>query len=515
MFTIEEIKNYSENYYIQNGVVFSKSDRKQIVNEDIILKVKSARLIYNEARDKYQSDTQQFGKPNGDFQRYVTKTMEQLSVNGEVNNYGTNKLLNAILSSNGHIVENFGADTLANSKYDLLIEPKKDYTMAYLKLKFREKGLDIDGLTITCDYNKQIGIATVTIDYQLKKYEKKTQVDTARSEQVDIQNNSKQTQSVKAFSHPQADLLNELEQQKKDAQMRNDEVAYNFAQSNIERIIRENPVEVTPEQWDSMGYDERKSFILIKMKESKVLNDEVNFNFWNSNLKQLDANISAKKEQADTPSNSDAPKVEEIEKKEQIVQSEKSYYDLMISALNKSRMGNLTDEEKKQIVGEIYYYEGYLVNSVKSEKEIADIMTKAINDFQSTDFEQSIFNSLLSELQDKLKSFVPQSRDNITTPSIDKEQFSASVNNLKQEMQSVSISYKQMLSDGMIDDKELDLLISAMQKLGNTANSIKGNNLSPTEYQVVNEILASISSEKEKMMGLRDGIEQSVQRFGR
>lgn len=215
MFTIEEIKNYSENYYIQNGVVFSKSDRKQIVNEDIILKVKSARLIYNEARDKYQSDTQQFGKPNGDFQRYVTKTMEQLSVNGEVNNYGTNKLLNAILSSNGHIVENFGADTLANSKYDLLIEPKKDYTMSYLKLKFREKGLDIDGLTITCDYNKQIGIATVTIDYQLKKYEKKTQVDAAISEQVDIQNNAKQTQNVKAFSHPQADLLNELEQQKK------------------------------------------------------------------------------------------------------------------------------------------------------------------------------------------------------------------------------------------------------------------------------------------------------------
>ena len=78
--TINEIKNYVDNYIVQNGNVYLKDDNQQILDEETILKVKSARLIYNQAREKYQSDAQQFGKPNGDFSRYITKMMGQLFV---------------------------------------------------------------------------------------------------------------------------------------------------------------------------------------------------------------------------------------------------------------------------------------------------------------------------------------------------------------------------------------------------------------------------------------------------
>ena len=64
-------------------------------------------------------------------------------------------------------------------------------------------------------------------------------------------------------------------------------------------------------------------------------------------------------------------------------------------------------------------------------------------------------------------------------------------------------------------EQELDYLITRMQELYRNAMSLKGNNLSSKEYQIANEIVLSISNEQNKMIALRDGIEKSVQHFGR
>ena len=523
--TINDIKNYIDNYAIQNGNVYLKSNNQQVLDEETILKIKSARLIYNEAREKFQSDTQQFGKPNGDFQKYVSKMMEQLSVNGEVNTYGTNKLINALLSSNGHYEEYMSGDDLANSKFSMLVGVKQEYGIAYLKMKFREKGLDIDNLNIKQDLTElqHNGVSKVIIDFQLKKYEKKVDVS---KQQTTVQTSSdlQKKEEPKFFTHPKADLLNELEKQKKDALANNDEVAYNFAQSNIERIIRENQVQVSPEQWDSMTYDERKAFILIKMKESKVLNDEVSFNFWNSNLRQLE------NRKQETPVNDQAsenttnpmppqevqPTQNNIQDTKPSIETTVSLYDKMISALKKSRIGNLTQDEKKQIVGEIYYYEGFLVESLRNERDIGDVLTKAMQDFSNSQFEQSVLSSLIYELQERLKIVSPKKNEEVKEEiKVDNNGFLTKINNLKQEMNTLSVEYRQMLSDGMIDDQELDYLITRIQTLRNNAISLKENNLSPKEYQIVSEIVSSISNEQRKMTILKNGIEQSVQGFSR
>ncbi len=54
-----------------------------------------------------------------------------------------------------------------------------------------------------------------------------------------------------------------------------------------------------------------------------------------------------------------------------------------------------------------------------------------------------------------------------------------------------------------------------MQTLRNNAMSLKGTNLTPKEYLIVNEIVASISNEQRKMTALKNGIEQSLQGFSR
>lgn len=526
--TINDIKKYTDEYVIQNGNVYLKSNNQQVLDEDTILKVKSARLIYNEAREKYQSDAQQFGKPNGDFPKYVSKMMEQLSVNGEVNTYGTNKLINSLLSSSGHYEEYMSGDDLSNSKFSMLVGVKQDYGLAYLKLKFREKGLDIDSINIKQDLSelKHNGVSKVILDFQVKKYEKRD-TETIKQPEMQVHSEIQHKDSVKSFSHPKADLLNDLEKQKKEALAQNDQVAYNFAQRNIERIIRENPVEVSPEQWDSMGYEERKSFIFIKMKESKVLNDEVSFNFWNSNLRQLEEKkqeLQNKNTQSVETNKSNSmqtqqPEVQSVQNNitsQKTVETTTSLYEKMINELKKSRTNNLTEEEKKQIVGEIYYYEGFLVESVKDENAVGEIITKAMQDFSNTQFEQSILNSLVSELQERLKVIAPkQKEESKNYNNINNNDFLSNINNMRQEMNRLSIEYKQMLSDGMIDDQELDYLIARMQDLYRNAMSLKANNLSSKEYQIINEIVASISKEQSKMTGLRDGIEKSVQHFGR
>ena len=183
----------------------------------------------------------------------------------------------------------------------------------------------------------------------------------------------------------------------------------------------------------------------------------------------------------------------------------------MISALRKSRIDNLTQDEKKQIVGEIYYYEGFLVESLRNERDIGDVLTKAMQDFSNSQFEQFVLSSLISELQERLKIVSPKKDEELKVNN----NFLSNINNLKQEMNILSVEYRHMLSDGMIDDQELDYLITRMQTLYNKAMSLKGNNLSSKEYQIVNEIIASISNEQRKMTIFRSDIEQSIQGFSR
>ena len=189
-----------------------------------------------------------------------------------------NKLIHAILTSNGHCEEYMLGDELQNSKFSILIQPKYEYTMAYLKLKFREQGLDIEDLTVNQDLSrfKKDGISKIIIDYKIKKYEKSEERKTESAS-----NNA-------LYQHPKAKELNDLEKQKKLAKENNDMVAYQSAQAEIRRIIQKTRAELSLQQEDSMSIDEIIAFIKVKMNEAKVLNDKDEYNYWKANLKSLE-----------------------------------------------------------------------------------------------------------------------------------------------------------------------------------------------------------------------------------
>ncbi len=309
--TIIEINNLLKNYTITNGAVYQKENNQEVQDEEIILKVKTARLIYNEARTSYQETIKQFGKTSKDLEWFIKQTMEKFSLNGEINAFGINKLINGLLASNGHYEETMSGSDLKISKFAIFIEPKKDYGIAYLKLKFREKNLDISNFKLTQDLSKlqHDGYSNVIINFNLTPYKKKTvdihdlqgdkkrEYATKELEKAKQKNNAemikywestiKHLDNIKTVSHPMSDILNELEVQKKAAQSLGDDVGVNYYESNIKNIISEHPLEVSPEEWDNYTLEQKEQFIIIKMKEAKILGDKDSFNYWYDNLEML------------------------------------------------------------------------------------------------------------------------------------------------------------------------------------------------------------------------------------
>lgn len=497
MLSYEEIKNYCTNYKIENGIIIDKNTNQSVTDEDIILKVKSSVLIYKEAQISYKTDMEQFGKTNLSQEEYITRTMEKFGTNGEVNTFGVNKLVNAILQSNGHYEEMLSGSDLQNSKFSILVVPKQDYGLAYLRLKFREKGLDIENLKISQDLTelKHNGLSKVIIDFKVKKYERKT---TTIGEE-NIQNNNR-------YIHPMAKKLNELEKVKQSARANNDIENYKKTQAEIEQIIRHNPATVSPDKWDSMNIDEQMSYVQVKMNESKVLHDQDSYNYWNANL----TNLQNKKQSI--------PKIDETPvNNNQTSKNEKksiNYYDELLSVMNRRRTSiNLTEAEKKQIIGEIYYNMGYIVEQTNTDAEIIGLMSRMVDDLSHDEFEIKIQNQIIADIQEKYDSQRKKSTNEFSNKSTREEQESVSKVNinmeqLKYDLKKLQTEYENMLSDHYIDNDELSILIKKMKELSQNAGSLMKLASTQRERQILNVIIDNIDEEKKKMIQVQNKVEE-------
>ena len=495
MLSYAEIKKYYTNYKIENKTVIEKGSNRPISDEDIILKVKSSILIFKEAQDAYKKDMEQFGRTSKTQEDYITKTMEKFGTNSEVNTYGINKVVNAILESNGHYEEMISGSDLKNSKFSILVSPKYDYGLAYLRLKFREKGLDIENLKISQDLTelKHNGVSKVIIDFKVKKYERTTSIAT----QDNVQNNNR-------YIHPMANELNELEKVKQDARANNDIEAYKKAQTDIEQTIRQNPATASPEKWDSMSVDEQISYIQVKINESKILHDQDAYNFWNANLINLQnkkqVQQSTHKEKGTLVNNSQTSPHEK---------GPDNYYEQLLSAVNRRRTStSLNEAEKKQIIGEIYYNMGYLVKNVNSDEKIVDLLSKIVVDLSHDDFENNIQKQIIAELQEKYnkKSTIAVSKEEHVLA--EKTNISSNVEKLKNSLNRLQTEYQNMLSDGYVDDEELSILIRRMNELSNNADGLMKSSLTPKERQILNFIIYNIDEEKKKIILMQNKVEE-------
>ena len=708
MLSYEEIMNYCSNYRVENGNVFDKNTNQQILDEDIILKVKSSILLFKESKESYQSDIQQFGKVSKSQEDYIRKTMEKFSVHNEQSSFGINKLVNAILNSNGHYEEFMSGNDLQNSKFSILVAPKNEYGLAFLKLKFREKGLDIEDLKISQDLSElqHNGVSKVIIDFKVKKYEKTVQ----NNQENVIQSN---------IQHPRAQELNELERQKQIAKQNNDEVAYNYAKSSIEKIIRESRLEVLPEQWDSMSIQDQIAFVKIKMNEAKILHDQDDYNYWNSNLNSLNEKVQTSEKKTENISDEKKSSLEDLkniigntegyvvlihgtnmtndevknmifkeglrttkfdeattldktttpfdisrytseeiknvfenydhnnknmvviklpleyfniydntadldcrksrafmkdkiyidgrykylldpkfivgsyntetmetmlnpaferkltvetknELREKLIKLQKEigidpdlieqinsdeindvqessynsvptsssnnnnyqemsqeletkkdynyYFEEMLKATQQYNLNaQITEEQKKQLIGEIFYNEGYLIESLSNDEELRRIMTRSVNELSNNEMQIKLQNIILTEIQEKYKQLHPEKQvveqhinvQNTTeNKNNDRLDLSILIEQLRMELNQVKNAYRSMLSDGYIDDEELATLLGMVNKVINDGYSLKSLATDQSDLRVISVIINSLEEEQKKMNKMQNGIEE-------
>lgn len=708
MLSYEEIMNYCSNYRVENGNVFDKNTNQQILDEDIILKVKSSILLFKESKESYQSDMQQFGKVSKSQEDYIRKTMEKFSVHNEQSSFGINKLVNAILNSNGHYEEFMSGNDLQNSKFSILVSPKNEYGLAFLKLKFREKGLDIEDLKVSQDLSElqHNGVSKLIIDFKVKKYEKVVQSNQENVVQSNIQ-------------HPRSQELNELERQKQIAKQNNDEVAYNYAKSSIEKIIRESRLEVSPEQWDSMSIQDQIAFVKIKMNEAKILHDQDDYNYWNSNLNSLNEKVQTSEKKTENISDEKKSSLEDLkniigntegyvvlvhgthmtneevqsmifkeglrttnfnekttldkttkpfdiskytseeikrlfenydhnnknmvviklpleyfnkydftgdldcrktrafmkdkiyidgrykylldpkfivgsyntetmetmlnpaferkltvetknELREKLIKLQKEigidpdlieqinsdeindvqessynsvptsssnnnnyqemiqeletkkdynyYFDEMLKATQQYNPNiQITDEQKKQLIGEIFYNEGYLIESLSNDEELRQIMTRSVNELSNNEMQIKLQNIILTEIQEKHKQFHPEKQEveqnqNVKKPTENKNNegldLSVLIEQLRMELNQVKNAYRSMLSDGYIDDEELATLLGMVNKVINDGYSLKSLATDQSDLRVISVIINSLEEEQKKMNKMQNGIEE-------
>ncbi len=522
MLTVEQIKNNISNYRIENGIVVDKSNNQLVQDEDKILEIKSSVMMYREA--KLLFDKRLRGAPE-DKETYINKALKVYGLNGEVNDYPQNKIIREILQGDGSIQVDFGGNSLSDSeKFSFLCEPKKEYGLATIKYMAHQQGIDISNLDVSIDLSEfqKIGVSKVNIRYSKSQYQRKEQsVNTIEVPKVESKIQPTQSVQQPLYQHPMANELNELERQKQIAKQNNDEDAYKYAQSNIERIINQNQASISPEKWDSLSIDEQISFAEVKINESKILHDKDAFDNWNVYLNEL----KAKKSQDSQVDNKPIEKLKEIVEQKEPEQNYKYYYEKLMNAVKKRQtMMNATEEEKKQITGEIFYNEGYLIEKLSNEEEMREIMTSVVNDLSENELDVKLQNIIIEDMQERLKKLNNKSQtgpvDNIPieesiedkSSSLD---FSTMINQLRVQTSQISSEYRLMLSDGYIDDDELALLIGRLKDLADNASVVKSMVTDKSQEATIDSIVEMINQESIKMTSMQAGIEETNHSFGK
>ena len=364
MLTVEQVKNNISNYRIENGIVIDKSNNQPVQDEDKVLEVKSSVMMYREAKALY--DKRLRGAPE-DHDYYIKSALNRYGLDGDINTYPQNKVIREILQGDGSIQIDYGGNNLSESeKFSFLCEPKKEYGLATIKYMAHQNGIDISNLDVSIDLSEfqKTGVSKVNIKYNKSQYQKKEQsTNTIETPKVEPQVQPTQPVQQPLYQHPMANELNELERQKQIAKQNDDEDAYKYAQSNIERIIDQNQATISPEKWNSLSIDEQIAFIRLKINESKILHDKDAFDYWNANLGSLES----KKSQTDTINNKSAEKSSErpVEDK-----SDSLDFSVMINQLR--TQNSQISSEYKSMLSDGYIDDEELAILISRLKDLSD-----------------------------------------------------------------------------------------------------------------------------------------------
>lgn len=162
--TVEEVKSNHAFYVVENGKVLERVSRKEVTDEDLVLRIKATEFIFNETKEESESyafDDKGIPRKYEDFSKdYERNFAENVNYINNIKYKSNGKdILSKILSNKSRVKKTLilKAETEKdaikeiidnNLPESILFGDKLDTSLALLKLKFRENELDINELDV-------------------------------------------------------------------------------------------------------------------------------------------------------------------------------------------------------------------------------------------------------------------------------------------------------------------------------------------------------------------------------
>lgn len=294
-------------FALKDGKVYSKETGEQETDEDTILRVKTSKFLFNEAKEAHDRRVQK-SRSNPD---YMDNKPPSSYVDEQMRLYGFIKTAEDIEREKkdprnkpvrdrilGELVENgshngaIGTDHIVSmSEYAMFVGEKGELGKAMLERRLKQHGLEMTGFQMDLD----------TFDWQKKGFSDiKIKVDTAPITKFDDPPKSPEPQKAQpenheataknsetALHHPAAEQLSKLEAEIANAKKNGDEEAARYYRAAMKMAVERNRLEVSPEDWAKMDDAQKGRFYRLKRKEEKILGDDDAAKFWEANLRKL------------------------------------------------------------------------------------------------------------------------------------------------------------------------------------------------------------------------------------
>lgn len=177
--------------------------------------------------------------------------------------------------------------------------------------------------------------------------------------------------------------------------------------------------------------------------------------------------------------------------------------------MNLRKQGNtFTENEKKEMTGRIFYYEGYLVKNIKTREDFEMAVKEVVSKFNGDNFERKIQLNILQDLQEKYKKTI-----NVELKP-EKTQLEQFLGELRKEVNGIRQEYRNMFFTEYTTEEQ-DILIERISNINNNLYSVRDLASNNKELKMINELTELINRELLKMNTIKNRAEENVHSLGR
>lgn len=172
------------------------------------------------------------------------------------------------------------------------------------------------------------------------------------------------------------------------------------------------------------------------------------------------------------------------------------------------RKKDYSDEEKRKLTGKIFYYEGYMINGLKNEKDIEVVLEEVVSKFDGDAFEKKIQSDILRDLQEKY-----QKDFSVKSKLEEKTQLEQFLGELRREVNDIQQKYRKMFFTEY-DSDEQDVLIRRISNIGSSLYSLRDLTSNNKELEIISSLEELINGELIKMNTIKNQAEAAVKILG-